>query len=202
MLRRALLLLAYPPLAHLAVISKSRSLTFAALALLIVVLCYAPLQQGRHGAWPVLLGALAIAASLAAAGDGLWLMVALSLGLPALVLAGFARSLRAGATPLITGIAARLHQPLPAELRRYTRALTQLWCGVIAVLMAVEVALITLATPTDWSRYANGYAYALLGGVFAVEYAYRRWRFRTLPQPRLSTYLRALLGGDAPLQPR
>lgn len=190
---RLLLLLAYPPLAHLAVISGSRSLAAAVLILLVVVTLYAPLRAGRADTWWILVLAAAAAALLAAAGDGIDLMVALSLALPGVVLVGFMNSLRRGRTPLITVIAAQAQSPLPAPLLTYTRRLTVVWSVVIALLMGIELALILFGTPRDWSRYANGYAYLMLAAVFVTEYAYRRLRFRHLPQPRLRVYLRTLL---------
>ncbi len=197
---RLLLLLTYPPLAHLAVVSGSRPLTAAVLILLCGVILYAPLRSGRAGAWWTLALAAAAASLLAAAGDGVWLMVAVSLALPGVVLLGFLASLRRGQTPLITRIAAQVQSPLPAPMVSYTRRLTLLWSCVIALLMSVELALILFGSPLDWSRYANGYAYAMIAAVFVIEYGYRRLRFRHLPQPELRTYLRTLLS-QGHLQP-
>lgn len=190
---RLLLLLAYPPLAHLAVVSGSRRLTAAVLILLDVVTLYTPLRAGRASAWWTLSLAALASALLAAAGDGVWLMVALSLALPGIVLIGFLISLRRGHTPLITRIAIQIQSPLPEQITHYTRRLTLLWAVVIAALMGVELGLILFGTTRDWSRYANGYAYLMIAAVFIIEYGYRRLRFRHLPQPALRTYLRALL---------
>lgn len=192
------LLLAYPPLAHLAVTSGSRPLTAAALILLAVVMLYSPLRQGRVRAWWALAALAAGSIALACMGVGLWLMVALSLGLPGVALLGFIDSLRPGHTPLITIIASRLHDPLPAPLRRYTRSLTLVWALIITVLMSIELGLIVFDTPNAWSRYANGYAYLMIAAVFVIEYGYRRLRFRDLPQPGLNDYVAALLASRHP----
>ncbi|HEU0197182.1 MAG TPA: hypothetical protein VFQ88_08240 [Nevskiaceae bacterium] len=196
MLRWALLV-AYPLLAHLSILTDSRELTGTALIVLIVGLLLPALRSGKRRAWLLLAGGVAGTTALCAAGDGLWLMVALSMALPCVVLGAFLLSLRDGCTPLITEMAARLHDTeLPAEIVHYTRRLTQLWAGVIALLMVYELALILFGTPRAWSRYANGYAYAILAAVFVVEYAYRRVRFRALPQPSLARYLRQLAARD------
>jgi len=190
---RLLLLLAYPPLAHLAVVSGSRRLTAAVLILLGVATLYTPLRAGRAYAWWTLGLAATVTTLLATAGGGVWLMVALSLALPGVVMTGFLMSLQHGRTPLITRIAAQVQNPLPEPMVVYTRQLTLLWAVVIAALMSVELALILFGSALDWSRYANGYAYLTIAAVFVIEYGYRRLRFRHLPQPDLRTYLRALL---------
>lgn len=194
---RLLLLLSYPALAHGAVATGSRPLMALALSVLVIVATWP--RTGAHSGprWLAFVIAEAAVLVLALLGQGLWPMAALSLALPGVVLLGFARSLRRGETPLITLMAARIHRPLPPELLGYTRHLTQLWAAIIAVLMAVEIALLLWSTPLDWSNYANGYAYLLLGGVFIIEYAYRRWRFRHLRQPALGDYLRLLLSPRA-----
>lgn len=190
---RLVLAISYPLLAHASVLTGSRTLSCTALAVLAIVVLYPGLRRWNRHAWTGLAAFVAVAAALAVAGDSFWLMVTLSIALPALVAGAFVQSLRSGKTPIITLIAARMNNPLSTELATYTRRLTALWAGVIALLLLIELALAVFATPQAWSSYANGYVYAVLAAVFVVEYLYRRIRYRRLQQPKLHSYLKQLL---------
>lgn len=190
---QALPLLAYPPIAHLAVAHRSPVLMGLALGWLAIAAATPLLRKRRPTAWLALGLLLALVALLVREGNGLWLMVALSSALPAVAAAAFWLSLRPGATPLVTAVATRFDGPLPAAALRYTRCLTVLWAVLITALVGVEVTLSATASPTTWSRFANGYAYGILGAAFVLEYAYRRIRFRHLPQPGVLRYVKNLL---------
>lgn len=96
---------------------------------------------------------------------------------PALVnlglLAVFANSLRH--PPSLIERLARLSEPeLPATGVRYTRTVTQVWCGFFIVngLLAAGTAL--YATRATWALYNGAIAYGLMGLLFAGEYWVRR----------------------------
>ncbi|HEX7381449.1 MAG TPA: hypothetical protein VF265_04760 [Nevskiaceae bacterium] len=190
---QALPLIAYPPLAHVAVTHRSPLLMGLALGWLALTAAQPLLRTCKPTAWLGLGLLLLLVAFLVWQGKGLWLMVALSSALPALAAATFTLSLRPGATPLVTAIATRFDGPLPAEALRYTRRLTVLWAMLITALVGVEIALFVTASPTTWSRFANGYAYGILAAAFVLEYAYRRIRFRHLPQSGVLRYVKNLL---------
>jgi uncharacterized membrane protein len=69
------------------------------------------------------------------------------------------------------------------------------WLWVIAILLftGIDLGLMVFADRETWSRYANGWAYVLLGSIFIGEYVWRRLRFRDLDQPRFLDYLRLVV---------
>jgi uncharacterized membrane protein len=89
---------------------------------------------------------------------------------------GFGMTLRAGATPLITGLAATVHQHFTPAMQAYTRWLTGLWCAYFLGMVLLSFALYLLAPWPAWSFFCN-----ILTPVFAVllfvgEHLVRYWR--------------------------
>ena len=190
-----LLAVAFLILAHAAAISKLATLALLAGAVLGLMLSW-PLRARR---------ATFLLALLTTAGALWWLHMRGQTFLPLLlppvvfnVVVGmyFARSLRAGRTPLIECIVLAIHDgrmPDP-EVPRYARQLTLSWAVLLFGLAAVNLALGLVAEPSGlllslgvtpplqvplawWSAFANGINYAIIGAFFAGEYAYRRRRF-------------------------
>ncbi|WP_321963140.1 hypothetical protein [Paraburkholderia sp. J7] len=63
----------------------------------------------------------------------------------------------------------------PAHIVRYTRRVTQLWCGFFAV-NSVFSAWTALAWPARaWSLYNGAIAYGIIGALLAGEFAWRKW---------------------------
>jgi len=189
------LAVAFLLLAHAAAISKLAPLAMLAAAVLGLMLMW-PLRA-RHTLF--LLALLTVAAAL------WWLHMLgqdfLPLLLPPVVFNAvvglyFARSLRAGRTPLIECIVLAIHDgrlPDP-EVPRYARRLTLSWAVLLFGLASVNLALALLAEPSGlllsigvtppvrlplawWSAFANVINYALIGLFFVAEYAYRSYRF-------------------------
>jgi uncharacterized membrane protein len=92
----------------------------------------------------------------------------------------FGRTLAPGREPLVTAIARFVRGRLDADVERYTRQVTWLWCGFFAVNAAVSAALAGLAPLAAWSLYTNVLSTPLFVLLFAAEYAYRRRRFPAL----------------------
>ena len=76
---------------------------------------------------------------------------------------------------------ARLREPqLPPRAVRYTRRVTQVWCGFFVVNGLIAAGL-TLWAPLSWWTLYNGLiAYAAMGLLFAVEWRIRQ-RVRARP---------------------
>lgn len=190
---RALLFLAYPLLVHLAVVAQAPALQWLALqALFGAILANAERAPGPR-AW---LGWAAFAlatALLSVLGGGQLALYVPPVALLGLVLWTFARSLRAGATPLVTRIAEAVRGPQPEPIRRYTRAVTWVWSVELAVLLALTLAL-TVAGPREWwSLVTNFLNYAAMGLTFLVEYGVRRVRFPGHDREGFVGYLRLLV---------
>jgi uncharacterized membrane protein len=75
----------------------------------------------------------------------------------------FGMTLRAGATPLISGLAASVHQHFTPAMQAYTRWLTGLWCSYFLGMVVVSAAIYLLAPWSWWSFFCN-----LLTPIFAV----------------------------------
>lgn len=99
----------------------------------------------------------------------------------------FVRTLRAGATPLISAFAKAVHgHELDEMARHYTRAVTQLWVGLF-ILLALESLLLALFAPLEiWSLFTNFVNYILVLLVFIVEY---QVRIRRLPHLKHSGFI-------------
>lgn len=192
---RVLLVLLYPLLAHWAAVAADPRIAAIALGDILLILLLDRLLARHRGA--VLLVLVAVPALVLLAQTSV-AMVPL-LVMPALLLAaaalGFARTLRVGRTPLIASIVEALEGDdagnLPAPLRRYTRGLTLAWAVLLASLALINAGLALCAVPggvlarigitppllvtnTQWSWFANGFNYAIVGLFFLAEYAYRR----------------------------
>lgn len=197
---RPLLLIAYPLLAHASVLRHSPALEWAALSALAAGCLYSGLRAGRLRPWLAFTTLVAALAALTRAGGGRYALYLPSLVAPLLVLIPFAGSLRPGQQPLVSRMAELIHKPLPAPLVDYTRRVTWLWTLAILLFAGIDLGLMAFADRETWSLYANGWAYALLGGVFLGEYGWRRWRYRDLHQPGFLDYLR-LVAHNPPRAP-
>ena len=210
---RTALALAYPFLAHAANARGDGVLAAVALADLAAVLLVGPLLRRAPWAWG---GMAALAVALA------WLATTRHATLPLLAppvvflaLAGwlFARTLRAGRVPLVTRMAALLHDMPPAALdpplARYTRGLTGFWAALLFALCLVNLVLAVCAVPEGLlarlghppplpigdargSLFANLLVHGVVGASFLLEYAWRRHRFPAQPYANLPDFLRRL----------
>jgi uncharacterized membrane protein len=187
------LALGYPLLAHLAVVLADSRLQWLALVWLVGLALSGALVQGRLWAWATWLASGALLYWLVVAGHGLYALYVPPAAIPAALLLLFAGSLRAGEVPLVTRIARIMHDgALPEDLVSYTRRVTWLWCAVCASLFLSAVLLAVFASPPLWSLMTNLVHYLVLGAVFLLEYAWRRFRFRHHPHLGLFQFLRRL----------
>jgi uncharacterized membrane protein len=111
------------------------------------------------------------------------------------LLALFGRSLLPGRADLVTAIARAVHvrrgQALPAAMARYTRRVTQAWCGFFAGQLAASALLLAFAPAGIWSLIVNVLDLPLVLAMFAAEYAVRLMRFRGHEHPSLAETIRA-----------
>lgn len=195
---RVALVLLYPLLAHLAAVEGDPRLAALAIADITLILLLDGLLSWWWRPWLLL---LLVAPGLIWLSRTAFAMVPL-LVMPSLLLAmaslGFARTLRAGRTPLIASIVEVLEgddaDNLPEPLRRYTRGLTTAWAIMLGGLALVNLTLALCAVPggvlsslgidsplrvtsTQWSWFANVFNYGIVGLIFVVEFLYRRQCF-------------------------
>lgn len=191
-----LLLLAYPLLVHLAVVWSEPQLEWLALVLLCAMPQYAALRAGRPGHWLLLLAMAGLLQLLTRAGGGMHALFLPPVVVPAVLLAVFAGSLRAGQLPLVTRVAQAVRGPLEPALLAYTRQVTWLWVLVLATLTVADAALALFASPPLWSLFCNFINYVLVGLVFALEYGYRRRRFPAHAHDGFLRYMRGVARVD------
>lgn len=210
---RAVLLLAYPVLSHLA--SLRGEGIWAALALFgLVLLCLlGALAHRRAWAWGALLAAAVLLAWLGRSPWAWMLLQAPPVVFPLLVAWGFARSLLPGRVPLIARIVHALHMragvPVEVALERYARRLTAAWALLLVVLAAVNLMLAMSVVPdgllaafgvnpwwpldhAQWSWCTNAADWGLIGGFFVAEYVLRCRLFPQRPYRRAGQFVREM----------
>ena len=177
---RIALVVAWPLVAHAAAATGNG--WFAALAILdiVLVLLLDALARPRAWAWLVLAMSLAALAWLARSP---YAMLPLLLAPPVFVAGAgwmFARTLSGGRIPLVGRIAAAIDdtpwERLAPEVRRYTRNVTLAWAVLLFALAAADLAMALLATPLQWSWFANVGDYVVIGSFMLAEFVYRKWR--------------------------
>lgn len=91
----------------------------------------------------------------------------------------FGRTLRAGRQPLVTTLAAAVHEEMSPQLLRYTRQVTLAWTLFFVGCVVISVLLFFATSIEVWSWFANILALPLIGLMFIVEYEVRK---RVLPK--------------------
>jgi uncharacterized membrane protein len=126
-------------------------------------------------------------------GGGHYILMIPPILLPALGAWFFGRTLQAGHMPLITRMALIERRGiLPDELYGYTRRITWLWTLILAGMSLLDAGLAIWATPEVWSWCTNFLNYVIMVPVFALEYLYRRLRYRHLPHPGVVGFIRSI----------
>ena len=114
---------------------------------------------------------------------------------------GFGSTLRAGHTPLITTLAARVHREFTPARMAYTRNVTVAWTVYFVAMAAVSLALFAFAPFEAWAGFANLLTpcamVLMFGGEYLLRYrlhpefertsiadAIRSYRHETKPAPR------------------
>ncbi|MGC3874756.1 hypothetical protein ACPF7Z_15955 [Halomonas sp. GXIMD04776] len=75
---------------------------------------------------------------------------------------------------LIERLARRQEPELPASGVRYTRRVTQLWCGFFLLNGSIALWTALYADLSTWALYNGGIAYGLSGALFAGEWCIRQ----------------------------
>ena len=207
---RAVLALAYPPLAYWATRDGSGPAAAVALGDLSLVFLVDPLLRLRPWAWGVTAVLAAIFFALARTDAAQALLLAPPVLILALLAWLFGRSLRAPREALITRIVSALHGTAPGqlspELLRYTRRLTAAWSLLLALLAVVNGVLAFAEVPGGvlarlghapaWgiarehgSLLANLVNYGVVGGFFVGEYLLRGRFFKERPYRHFFDFL-------------
>lgn len=131
------------------------------------------------------------------------LYVAQHVGVNLFLAIGFGGTLRAGRTPLITTLAARVHRNgLTPAMTVYTRKVTLAWTLYFIGMAIVSLALFALADFDTWAVFANLLTPLAVALMFAGEYLLR---YRLHPEFERTSVVDALRSyrhaGKAPAAP-
>lgn len=119
-------------------------------------------------------GALVLAQRVAGGGvPGRWLYLAQHAGVHLALAAWFGGTLRAGAEPLVSALARRVHGGLTPALAAYTRNVTRAWTLYFVAMAAASVALFLAGDFAAWSLLANLLTPVLTAAMFVAEYLVR-----------------------------
>jgi uncharacterized membrane protein len=192
--------IAYPIVAHMAVVTRSVAVTAASLAILASLMLLPRLVAKSIAAW-CLLPIVAAGLLWLAHSNAAWLPLYAT---PVFVnLFGawiFGHTLAPGQMPLIERLARLLHEPdgISDEIARYARKVTLAWALFLGSLAVLNTTLALLAKPDGillmmgvnpivtvpqevWSLFANFIDYVMAGVFFLVEYAWRQRKFPEQP---------------------
>jgi len=211
----------YPVCAHIAVLTGRPGLIAGSIGLLVVMMLFRALRNGRPLAWIALI--VASVSLLAAARSALTLTL---LFLPPILLNGFmawlfGHTLLHGQKPLIERAIIALHgtdADFTSRMRDYARRLTLVWACLFVALATVNLALAALASPGGllqstgfhpavtvpldiWSLFANVLNYLIVAALFVVEYWLRRSWFPQQPYKGFMDFTRRLAGVSAMFRP-
>jgi uncharacterized membrane protein len=107
----------------------------------------------------------------------------LDVGLMAVLLITFARTLKPGRKPLCVGFAEIInHGPLPAAHEIYARRVTIAWVLFFATIILISTGLFFFSPLTIWSIFVNFVTLPLVGLMFVAEYLVRRRVLTNLPE--------------------
>jgi uncharacterized membrane protein len=155
----------------------SLSVLVALAPLLLLALAFAWRSRWRG---PVLLAVIAVVgaavhfrAELSQHVPALWLLQHVG-GHGALALV-FGRTLLPGEVPLATRVARAVLPSMPPAVVRYTRGVTVAWTLYFVAMAVLSLALYFGAGPAAWSTFATLVSGPLVGLMFVLEFALRRF---------------------------
>jgi uncharacterized membrane protein len=115
-----------------------------------------------------------------------WINLAQTVGMQTLLAWFFGRTLRPGREPLIALFARRIHgADYSPRIARYARQATWAWTGFFVAMAVIPLVLFATASLATWSFFVNVLSLPLLGLMFVLEYAARRYCLRGVPHVSL-----------------
>ena len=125
-----------------------------------------------------------------------WLYLAQHAGVHLALGVWFGATLRAGAEPLVTALARRIHELTPA-MERYSRNVTLAWTLYFVGMAAASLVLFALGEFAHWSLLANILTPILTVAFFVGEYLLRYWLHPEFERVSLQRALQAYRGHAA-----
>ncbi len=110
----------------------------------------------------------------------------------------FGSTLRAGSTPLISALAASVHQNFTPAMQAYTRWLTGLWTVYFIGMLVVSALIYALAPWPWWSLYCNVLTPLAAVGLFVGEHLLRYRRHPDFERVSIRAAVNAYRHREAP----
>ena len=111
----------------------------------------------------------------------------------------FGSTLRAGRTPLITGMAARVHRTLTSDMAAYTRKLTLAWTLYFIAMALISLALYAFASFDTWALFANLLTPLAVAAMFGAEHLLRYRLHPEFERASVTDAVRSYLHGGSPV---
>ncbi len=171
---------AYPVVVWLGLARESPRAVALGLLVVMVPIVLWLLRSSRGGTrWAFLVAPLLTVAAIGASAwsdDSSWLFVE-PVVISAAFLLLFGSTLRPGSMPMIERFARMQEASLTLAQQQWCRLWTWIWCTFFVVNGTTALLLALLASVQWWAWYTSGFAYALMGVLFATEWTMRRRRF-------------------------
>lgn len=120
------------------------------------------------------------------------------IGIMAILLMTFARTLQAGHKPLCVKFAEIINQgELPPAHAIYARNVTIAWVMFFAMIIIVSTTLFFFTTLTTWSIFVNFVTLPLVGLMFVTEYLVRRQLLTDLPEGNVLDAIRTYMNNTS-----
>jgi uncharacterized membrane protein len=190
----ALAVVAYGGMAHWLMVHAAASRWAMVILLGPLLLSFAAWTwaQRRWGLLSIAVLGLAAAAWAGGVSDVNRLYLIQHAGIHAGLALAFGLSLCAGAVPLITRVALRVHGgQMPAAKHAYTRQVTLAWTVYFTLMTAVSLALYAWAPWSWWSLFANLLTPLSLVLMMAGEWRLRYWLHPEFERVPIATAVRA-----------
>jgi uncharacterized membrane protein len=182
-----LVVLGYPAAMHLLLTSGQWPVSTLLMGLAPLALLPLALLMARHIAWGLATSTALVAASAYGWNTLLhsqeWIYLMQNISMQSLLAWGFGHTLLPGHEPLISQFARRIHgADYSPAIATYTRRATWAWALFSAAMALISILLFAAAPLAVWSFFVNFVALFLLGLMFVLEYAARRYFLRGEPQ--------------------
>ncbi len=193
-----LMLLSYPLLSHWFIQQQKPQYAVHLLAIYVGVFALASvLGQRKLHIGSTLALVLAVILALLPGWQGVNLLQLMPVLINLLLALGLGYSLGNGQTPLITRLASIMRGGnMPDPVRRYTRAVTLVWCLFFVFMAVVALLLVLFGSLESWSLFANLLTYILIAGFIVLEFAFRRWYLGALVDYSFTDFIKGLVKLD------
>ena len=170
----------YPVVVWLGLTRESPRAVAIGLLLVMVPIVLCLLRTARGGTrWSFLVAPLLTVAAISISAwldDSRWLFVE-PVVISAAFLLLFGSTLRSGSMPMVERFARMQDAELSPPKQRWCRLWTWIWCAFFVVNGTIALVLAARASMQWWAWYTSGFAYVLMGVLFATEWTMRRRRF-------------------------